>query len=113
MQPFFSSKNKFITGNSDHTVRLFVDCAVKKTRRFNKETLVGFINGEIVVATIDGKLSILNESLESKREFDAGPDDQIEIAVCIAGNETFVAVGYYDGTVRYWRRNGGNEPTVV
>jgi len=27
------SKNKFITGNSDHTVRLFVDCAVKKNEK--------------------------------------------------------------------------------
>ena len=74
--------------------------------------MVKFINDEIVVATSDGKLSILDESLECNKDFDAGPGAQIEDCRSISGNETFIAVGYRDGTVRYWRRNGGKEPEV-
>ena len=109
----FRSKDKFITGSKDGTVCLFVDCVIKKTMKFNDDVLVEFINGEIVVATSDGKLSILDESLERKRDFDAGPGAETEFCQSISGNETFIAVGYIKGTVRYWRTNGGKESVVI
>ena len=108
----FRSKDKFITGSMDGTVCLFVDCVIKKTMKFNDNVLVEFINGEIVVATSDGKLSIWDESLESKRDFDAEPDAKTSQCVTVSGNGTFIAVGYWDGTVRYWRTNSGKEPVV-
>ena len=74
---------------------------------------VKYINSEIVVAMRNGKLSILDGSLESKREFDAEPDARASDCEYISGNEKFIAVGYNDGTVRYWNKSGDKEPAVI
>ena len=85
---------------------------MKKMKKLDGRFYVEYINGEIVVAMHNGKLSILDENLEKKKEFDAGPNDGTSDCQSISGNERFIAVGYLDGTVRYWSRNGGKQPTV-
>ena len=113
LETFFSSDNKFITANRDGRVCLVIDGELKKTEKFKgKVPLVDFINGEIVVATTSGKLKILNENLDVKKEFSAGAVIQTNAPTSLSGNETFIAVGSYTGVVRYYEKNGDKNPTV-
>ena len=92
---------------------IFVDGELKKTKVFEgKAPLVGFINGEIVVATANGKLTIMNENLDTKKEFTAGAITEISDPWSLAGNEMFIAVGNFGGVVRYYERNGDKNPMV-
>ena len=92
---------------------IFVDGELKKTKVFEgKAPLVGFINGEIVVATANGKLTIMNENLDIKKEFTAGTITGIEDPQSLSGNKTFIAVGNRAGVVRYYERNGDKNPLV-
>ena len=93
---------------------MFVDGELKKTKKFDgKVPLVGYINGEIVVATKNGKLTILNENLDIKKEFTAGAITKLDDPQSLSGNETFIAFGNFDGVVRYYKRNGDKNPTVI
>ena len=83
------------------------------TKNFDaKNPLVGYINGEIVVATQNGKLTILNENLDIKKEFTAGAITKLDNPQSLSGNETFIAFGNFAGVVRYYKRNGDKNPTV-
>ena len=81
-------------------------------KQFDQFILVGCINSEIVVAAQNGKLSILDENLESKEEFDAGPDAEASDCQSISGNKKFIATGYMNGTVRFWSKSGEIGPVV-
>ena len=85
---------------------------MKKKRKFYDYVYLEDINGETVLATHDGKLELLDQNLQSKRVFEAGPGGQISDCLSISGNEKFIAAGYFDGTVRYWSKSGGKEPMV-
>ena len=80
--------------------------------KFGTAHLVDFINGEIVVATKIGKLTILNENLDIKKEFSIGTVTETSGPVSLSGNETFIAVGSYAGVVRYYEKNGDKNPMV-
>ena len=85
---------------------------MKKVRKLDSVFIVEYINGEAVVAMHTGKLLILDDNLETKREFDAEPNARLASCQSISGNEKFIAVGYFDGTVRYWSKSSGTEPVV-
>ena len=102
----------------DGSVSIFIEFIhgqLKETRKFEGEkTLVQFINDDIVMASSDGKLRILNENLEIKKQLNAGTVTQNSTPYCLTGNEKYLAVsGNYDGVVRYYRRNGDAEPEKV
>ena len=70
--------------------------------------MVELINGEIVVASREGNLVVLNGNLEIVKKFD-GTD---EMTRSISGNETFIAFGDGAGVVRYYKRDGDKKPEV-
>ena len=110
----FRSDKKFVTGNLDGSVSIFVDGQLKKTQKFEgKETLVQFINGEIVAASSDSEMEILNENLGIKKQFTAGTVTKNSTPWSLTGNEKYLASGNEDGVVRYYRRNGDAEPEEV
>ena len=104
----------FVTGNLDGSVSIFIDGQPKKTRKIEgEETLVQFIYDEIVMASSDGKLRILNENLDIKKQFTAGTVTQNSTPMSLTGSEKYLASGNGVGVVRYYRRNGDAEPEKV
>ena len=101
----------------DGSVSIFIEFIhgqLKETRKFEGEkTLVQFINDDIVMASSDGKLRILNENLEIKKQFTAGTVTTKSIPWCLTGNEKYLASGNEWGVVRYYRRKGCAEPKKV
>ena len=94
----------------DGSVSIFIEFIhgqLKETRKFEGEkTLVQFINDDIVMASSDGKLRILNENLDIKKQFTAGTVTEQSSPCSFTGNEKYLAVsGNYDGVVRYYRKN--------
>ena len=75
--------------------------------------MVQYINDEIVVASNDGKLRILNENLSVKEQFTTGTVTKKSTPWSLTGNEKYLASGNADGVVRYYRRNGDAEPEKV
>ena len=70
--------------------------------------LVRFINGEIVTAAQNGKLTVLNKKLETLKTF-RGTE---KFVYSLTGNNEFIAVGDKNGTVRYYNRVGSIFPKV-
>ena len=75
--------------------------------------MVQFINGEIVMASSNGKLRILNENLNIKKLFTAGKVTRNSVPMSLTGNEKYLASGNYGGVVRYYRRKSDAEPEKV
>ena len=66
-----------------------------------------------MVASSDGKLRILNENLDIKKQFTAGTVTKNSCPQSLTGNEKYLASGYRNGVVRYYRKNGDAEPEKV
>ena len=66
-----------------------------------------------MVASSDGKLRILNENLGVKKPFTAGSVTENSTPWSLTGNEKYLASGYRNGVVRYYRKNGDAEPEKV
>ena len=130
-----SSNNSFVTGNSEGSVSLFdgrllksthelvpyfpIDGRLSRSRQgfvpfLLRNPLVTFINGEIVVASSDGTMTIFNENLKIKKQITDGAKGKFRFSSpwCLSGNEKFIASSFRDGVVRYFRRYGLNESTV-
>lgn len=71
--------------------------------------MVRFINGEIVSAARNGKLTVLNEELEVLKTFRYETERSI---LTLTGNEKYIAYGDYNGTVRYYNRIDDTAPRV-
>ena len=94
---------------SDGSLTLFENGEALKTVKLPGERpLVRFINGEIVTAAENGKLTVLDRKLEILRTFD-GTKATVRTLTC---NSNFIVVGDYDGVVRYYNRTGGKFPRV-
>ena len=70
--------------------------------------LVRLINGEIVTVARYGKLTVLNKKLQVLKTFDGTESD----VRALVGNDKFIAYGDWNGTVRYYSRNGSMTPKV-
>ena len=96
---------------TDCSLTLFKNGKSLKTIQLEgKFPLVRFVNGDIISAARDGKLTILNKQLKVLKTID-GPakyngtwDSDIRT---LAGNDKFIAFGDYDGSVRYYNRADG------
>ena len=73
--------------------------------------MVRFINDEVVVASRQGSLVVLNDNLEIIKTFD-GKFTSNQQPRSISGNSKFIAVGDGVGTVRYYKRDGERQPQV-
>ena len=65
------------------------------------------------MASNDGTLRILNENLGIEKQYTAGTVPQNSTPWSLTGNEKYLASGYQNGFVRYYRRNGDAEPEKV
>ena len=70
--------------------------------------LVRFVNGEIVSAGRHGKLTVLNKELDILKTFHGTQSD----VRTMTGNDKYIAMGDYDGAVRYYDRAGAVTPKV-
>ena len=61
--------------------------------------LVRFINGEIVISYLNGKLAILNKSFDVLKTF-RGANNTVR---SLAGDNKYIAYGDYNGTVDYYK----------
>ena len=112
-QIIFSSDEKFITGNNNGTVCLFINGKLKKTKTFDSAVpLVDFINGEVVVAAQNGSLTILTQDFETEKEFSIRAATESSYPWSLSGNEDFIAVGGHAGVVCCYERKGDNNPMV-
>jgi len=73
----------------------------------NSDTMTKIINDEIVVAVYGGVL-ILNEELETVKQFNG----IVEWSTCIDGNAEYIAVGYNKGQVCFYNKSCDTSPTV-
>ena len=95
---------------------LFINGELRKTKKFGEDclSLIQHVNDEIVLATGELNLTILNENLETKKIFKLAKKMNL---YCdwnndsMSGNEDFIAVGY-DNYVSCYRRHGVMEPMV-
>lgn len=107
MSEIFRSSDKFVTGNSDSSVTLFDGVKPLKTKRLNSDrenkydVKLDYNNGQIVVAEDCGKVKVLNENLESVKQFD-GTIDTVQSTFV---NETHLVIGDRDGCVSYYTKN--------
>ena len=106
-----------MTGNFDGSVSFFVGGLLKHTKQFSGHSpLVKFINGQIVVALACGKLVILDEYLDIKKDFKPGNTGKIyalQIPYELAGNEHFLVSGDNAGVLRLYKRNGDRNPFMT
>ena len=70
--------------------------------------IVRVINGDVVSATRNGKLTVLNNNLEVLRVL----DDTHRGVVSLAGNDKFISFGDWNGTVHYYNRENDFARTV-
>ena len=98
-----------MAASTDGSLTLFKNGEALKTVKLQGEwPLVRFINGEIVTAAQNGKLTVLNEELEVLKTF-RGTDKGI---LNLTGNSEYISFGDYNGTVRYYDRVGSIFPRV-
>ena len=94
---------------TDGSLTLFKNgWSLKKLKLQDENPLVRFINGEIVTAAHNGKLTVLNKELETLKTF-RGTE---EFVYSLTGNNEFIATGDVKGTVRYYNRVGSIFPKV-
>ena len=55
----------------------------------------------------------MNEKLEIEKQFTAGKVTRNSLPMSLTGNEKYLASGYDNGLVRYYRRNGNGKPRKV
>ena len=70
--------------------------------------LVRFINGEIVTAARNGKLTVLNEKFHVLKTFHGTG----YAVFSLSADKNFIAFGDWNGVVRYYNRDGGMTPKV-
>ena len=89
---------------------------MKKTKQFPQCWLpvIASVNGEIVHADGENNLTVLDESLETKRLLNPGREFDPDIHTfydSISGSETVIAAVDQHEVYCYWR-HGGREPMV-
>ena len=67
--------------------------------------MVKFINDQVIVATADGNLTILNEKLILKQKLSGGKKHRLKTINSISGSEKFIASGDSFGTVRFYNQD--------
>ena len=98
-----------MAASKDGSLTLFKNGeAFKSIKLPGTRPLVRFINGEIVTAAKNGKLTVLNKELEILKTF-RGTEKTVQT---LTGNNNHIAVGDYGGAVRYYNRLGGTFPRV-
>lgn len=105
----FRSKQKFVTGNSNGSLSLFDKNRLLKSKSLaGIRVMVAYFNGQIVAAAKNGKLTIMNEDLETLKEI-PGTREQ---PLCITGNATYLVMSDWGGFVRYYKRNSNEQSKV-
>ena len=66
--------------------------------------MVKFINDQVIVATADGNLTILNEKLILKQILPNRKKLRFSAINSLSGSENFIASGDYLGTIRFYNR---------
>ena len=98
-----------MAASKDGSLTLFKNGKASKIVKLQDEwPLVRFINGEIVTAAQNGKLTVLNEELEVLKTF-RGSEHYIS---SLTGSNKYIALGDHNGTVRFYNRVGNIFPTV-
>ena len=103
------SADKFITGNHDGSVTLFIGDKLIKTKKLSgRSTLVDYVNGQVVAALQNGQVTILNDDLEIIKEISriGGRPEMI------SGNDNYVAISDDSGSVLYFRPDSTSKPKV-
>ena len=104
-----SDEQTFVAASIDGSLTLFKNDEALKTVKLHEEwPLVRFINGEIVIASQHGKLTILNEELQILKTFHGSKSTILSLT----GNSEYIALGDWNGTVRYYDRVGSIFPRV-
>ena len=99
-----------MTASTDGSLTLFKnDEALKTVKLSGERPLVRFINGEIISAAENGKLTVLNQNLEILRTFHGTVQATVRT---LTANANFIVVGDYGGAVQNYNRTGGNFPRV-
>ena len=103
----------FITTFDDGTIHKFEDDKALQSVRpsFKSNTLIKVIGDQILATTYDGVL-ILNDKLETVKRFSTVGSSVEQEAECIDGSVSFIAVGFTDGQVCFFARNGDGKPNV-
>ena len=70
-----------------------------------RRPLVRYINGEVVTASQNGKLTILNTNLDTVKTFNGSK----RMVRSLTGNEKYISFGADDNAVRYYNRADGVE----
>ena len=93
-----------MAASKDGSLTLFKNGkTVKPIKLSGERPSVRFINGEIVTAAENGKLTVLNKELEILKTFQGTK----RTVFTLTGNNNHIAVGDYGGAVRYYNRLGG------
>ena len=88
---------------------LFSRAKLIKTKKLTgHSTLVGYVNGQVIVALQNG-MTIMNEDLEIIKEI--GEIQLEKQSLMISGNDNYVALCDMGG-VYYYRPNGTTKPKV-
>ena len=104
-----SDSDHFVAASGDGSLTLFKNGDALKTVKLPGERpLVRFINGEIISAAKNGKLTVLNKELEVLKIFH-GTRSTIRT---LARNNKYIAFGDDSGDVRFYSRTGGVIPKV-
>ena len=104
-----SDSESFVAASTDGSLTIFKNGKAFRTVKLQGEKpLVRYINGEIVTAAEDGKLTILNQELQILKTFH-GSESYIS---SLTGTDSYIALGDYNGTVRFYDRVGSIFPRV-
>ena len=86
---------------------------LKRTRKIGFYCpMVNFINEQVVVATADGSLTILTETLELRKKISDDKKHPRKTINSLRGNESFIASGDGSGTIRFYKQNDDDQPKV-
>ena len=108
-----SDSETFVAASRDGSLTLFKNGeAVKTVKLPGGARLVRYINGEIISAAENGKLTILNRELETLKTLKThiGPTGSIRT---LTANNKYIVSGNINGVVRYYNRNGDGLPANV
>ena len=98
-----------MTGTWNGTISIWRNGRISKSIDCNgKGPLIKLVDEDIIVASTNGKLLVLDTTLNVKKQYNTINDGPL----CLSATGKYIAIGTYDNEVIFYDRNGSTEPRV-